>query len=144
MNRRWNACILLLTLLLTACTPLVPATTPPHLEDPPGTFVVVDEEFFDAGIFQVNYPDGWRVVKLSEAMAPVTVTFASPDDALLITISEVDIAAAESTPDAALYERRERVTRAGVTVYSAGHAPLERRAAFDEIYDAVLQSITVP
>jgi len=142
MNRLYN--VVLLLWLIAACTPLIPATTPPQLEEPPGTFVAVDEDSFDAGAFQVNYPDGWRVVKLSEANAPITATFASPDDEMTITLSELDIPVEECTPDPNMYERRESVTNNDLRIYSAGCAPVEQRHAFDEIYDNVLESITVP
>ena len=42
----------LLCVVMGACAPLVPATTPPQLAHTPGAFVVVTDKTFDAGMFR--------------------------------------------------------------------------------------------
>ncbi len=79
-----------LLLMCIACQPLVPAKSPPQLDNPPSTFVVVTDTTFDAGDFVVDYPHGWRVIKLSEANAPIQVAFAHPQEDVVITLSVVD------------------------------------------------------
>ena len=79
---------LALGLLMSACQPLVPATTPPQLQHTPGAFVSLTADSYDAGVFRVRYPEGWRVVKTNIAAAPMAVVFVSPDDTLTIQLSE--------------------------------------------------------
>ena len=129
-------------LWIAACTPLIPATTPPQLEYTPGAFVTVDDDHFDAGIFRVDYPDGWRIVKTSVATAPLEVVFASPDNSMTIRIIEGDIPIPDSTSDQAIYERQEQFgLSANVTLTVIGQAPIESRAELDEIFDTVRASI---
>jgi len=85
-------------LILAACAPLVPATTPPQLEHTPGAFVVVTDSIFDAGTFVVDYPSSWRVVKSSiAATETMQVVFVAPDEST-ITLTEVT-SADDSNPD---------------------------------------------
>ena len=134
--------LILLTLtFITACTPLVPATTPPQLQHTPGAFVSIDDEYFDAGMFRLNYPDGWRTVKLSVASAPLEVVFASPDDTMVIHVSEVPLPEREAPPNT--YTRSSVVIQDDITIYMQGEAPLDQRSVFDEIFAQVLESIAV-
>lgn len=65
---------------LAACAPLVPATVPPHIKHTPGASVVVTDKRFDAGIFRLEYPRAWSVVKTSMAAADhIHVYFLAPD-----------------------------------------------------------------
>jgi hypothetical protein len=83
--------ILIFSLLIGACVPIVPATTPPQLKHTPGAFVVVTEGTFDAGVFRVDYPQWWRVVKTSIAStAMIQVVFVAPDDKS-ITLTQVEV-----------------------------------------------------
>ena len=83
-----NLRYIILSLLIGACAPLVPATTPPQLQYTPGAFVVVTNETFDAGVFRVDYPQSWRVVKTSIAStAFLQVVFVAPDESS-ITLSQ--------------------------------------------------------
>ena len=85
----------LLTVLLSACAPIVPATAPPQLEHTPGAFAVVTDAFFDAGRFRVDYPKSWRVVKTSIAADDhLQVVFAAPDGGA-VTLTEADSAGDE-------------------------------------------------
>ena len=135
-------CFLLL-LLMTACTPLVPATTPPQLQNPPGTAISLDAERFDAGVFVVDYPDGWRVVKQSEANAPVTVTFAAANNEMTILVSEMAFSIPESTPEPGIYERYQTVTSGGNAVTLIGCAREEDREALDAIFEHVVESVVI-
>ena len=82
---------LILGLLLGACAPIIPATTPPQFQHTPGTFVIVTDNTFDAGVFRVNYPPSWRVVKTSIASTDlVQVVFVAPDKSS-ITLTQTDI-----------------------------------------------------
>jgi hypothetical protein len=131
-----------LPLWIAACTPLIPATTPPQLEHTPGAFVSIDDDQFDAGFFRVDYPDGWRTVKTSVATAPLEVVFASPDNSMTLRIVEGDAPFPESTPDPAIYERWEwiHLTR-DMTVTLIGEAPIEAKDEFDTLFDRVVASI---
>ncbi len=82
--------IIFLSLVIGACAPIVPATTPPQLEHTPGAFVIVTNETFDAGVFRVDYPQSWRVVKTSIASTPlIQVVFVTPDESS-ITLTQMD------------------------------------------------------
>jgi hypothetical protein len=131
-----------LPLWIAACTPLIPATTPPQLEHTPGAFVSIDDDHFDAGFFRVDYPDGWRTVKTSVAAAPLEVVFASPDNSMTIRIVEGDAPFPEATPDVAIHERWEQVELAdSVTITVIGAAPLEAQNEFDALFDRVVASV---
>ena len=81
---------IVLCLSIGACAPIVPATTPPQLEHTPGAFVVVTNDTFDAGIFRVDYPQSWRVVKTSIASTEwIQVVFVSPDESS-ITLTQME------------------------------------------------------
>jgi hypothetical protein len=134
--------LMITLLMLTACAPLVPATTPPQLVDTPGAFVTITDEFYDAGIFRVHYPQGWRTVKISIAAEPMRVVFVSPDDSMLITLSEVPLPEPEIPPDTVIVS--ETVPSENVTIYAQGQAPATLEADFRPIFERVLASLTVP
>ena len=84
--------LILFAMLLGGCAPIVPATAPPQLEHTPGAFVAVTDNFFDAGLFRVDYPKSWRVVKTSIAAADhLQVVFAAPDSSA-VTLTQADAA----------------------------------------------------
>lgn len=88
--------VLALVLLLGACSPLAPATTPAQLQHTPGPYFTITESQFDAGRFRLAYPSTWRVVLLSPANAPLAqVVFVAPDQ------SAVRITQVESAPASA-------------------------------------------
>ena len=80
-------CLVILVYGLIACTPIVPANTPPQLDNTPGAFVVIDDRTFSADEFTVVYPSDWRIVKLNEAINPLWVALISPDNELEIHLS---------------------------------------------------------
>ncbi len=80
----------ILFLFASACSPLVPAETPPQIQHTPGAFVTVSETRFDAGIFQLDYPSNWTVVKLSTADTNyLKVAFVAPDQST-VTLTQVE------------------------------------------------------
>ena len=80
----------ILLLFASACSSLVPATQPPQLQHTPGAFVTLSETHFDAGIFELDYPSTWRVVKLSSADAGyLKVAFVAPDQST-VTLTQVE------------------------------------------------------
>lgn len=136
--------IILLLLILTACRSLIPATTPPQLEYTPGVAITVTDKTVYTPMFQVDYPDGWRVVKISIAGDPIELVFSSVEDDMWIKISEQPISIAEGTVDPNIHERLESVEITGNKIYTQGQAPEEKREIFDEIYRHVLDSIEIP
>ena len=133
---------ILVLLSIAACTPLIPATTPPQLEYMPGAFVTLDDDYFDAGIFRVDYPDGWRIVKTSVATAPLEVVFASPDNGMTIRIIEGNTPHPESTVVPGQHERWQWVELSDdVTLTVIGYAPVESKDVFDSVFDSVIASI---
>lgn len=91
--------LILAALLLNACGPIVPATAPPQLQHTPGAFVTVTETRFDAGLFQVDYPKSWRVVKTSIAADHrLQVVFAAPQGSA-VTLTQTDVPSDDDAPE---------------------------------------------
>lgn len=134
---------ILLIFILSACRSLIPATTPPQLEYTPDVGIIISDETIVTAIFEVDYPDGWRVVKISVAGQPIELVFASPDDEMWIKVSEIPIGIPEGTPDPNIYERLETLEIEGSKIYTQGRSPIEKREIFDEIYQHVLDSIEI-
>lgn len=83
-------------IMMMACSPIVPATTPPQLDHTPGAFVVVTDATYSAGVFQVDYPSDWRIVKTSIASDEnQQVVFVAPDESSL-TLTQIDFASESS------------------------------------------------
>ncbi|MDQ7025222.1 MAG: hypothetical protein Q9P01_02420 [Anaerolineae bacterium] len=133
---------ILFVLGIAACTTLIPATTPPQLEATAGAFISLDDEVFDAGNFRVNYPDGWRIVKISVATAPLEVVFAAPDNEMTIRILEGLHDFPENTPDPTRYMRHDQHDLSpDVSVTIIGQAPIAAQETLDRIFEAVLESL---
>ena len=76
--------LLLLSAALAGCGSLVPAADRPILSHTPGAFVVLADGHLDAGIFQLEYPPTWRVVKASPAVETLLrITLVAPDGGLV-------------------------------------------------------------
>jgi hypothetical protein len=134
--------VLALLVSLTACSSLVPAKEPPQLDATAGAPIIITDEIVDAGLFTVDYPDGWRVVKLSIAGEPITLIFVAPETQdTWIKVSEASFLIPESTIDPNYYEHLDSLSRNDKTVYLQGQFPIEQREEFDAIYQQVLQSI---
>lgn len=134
---------ILFVFILSACRSVIPATTPPQLEYTPDTGIIISDETIVTDIFQVDYPDGWRAVKISIAGEPIELVFAAQDEDMWIKVSEIPIGILESTLDANIYERLETVVVERTTIYTQGRSPIEKREIFDEIYQHVLDSIKI-
>lgn len=135
--------LILLGIILSACSSIIPATTPPQLAYTPGAAITISDETIYTDIFQVNYPDAWRVVKINVATDPIELVFASQDGGMWIKISENPIAIPEGTPDPTLYEHLDMIEIDGINIYIQGQSPIEKRDLFDEIYQHVLDSIEI-
>jgi len=82
--------VAVLFLFASACSPLAPAKTPPQIGHTPGASVTVSETRFDAGIFQLDYPANWRIVKLSTADTKyLKLVFVAPDQST-VTLTQVE------------------------------------------------------
>ena len=82
---------------LAACAPLVPATEPPQIKNTPGAFVVVTDKTFDAGLFRLEFPRSWSVIKTSQAFNDhIQVVFLAPDGGI-VSLHQVE--SAGSTAD---------------------------------------------
>lgn len=84
-------CMLLL-LLAAGCEALVPATVPPQLFNTPGAPIVLDDDQLQIGDWRVPLPIGWKVVKNRPSIEPLGVVFVSPDETVLIWLSETPLA----------------------------------------------------
>jgi hypothetical protein len=137
----WAVSLSVLTMLIAACVPQIPATTPPQLQHTPGAFVVVDEHVYDAGVFRVAYPAGWRIVKSSVASAPMEVIFVSPDDAMTIRVYAGTCLILEGTLEPHLTDAYASVPIAAGLLCLYGRAPVEREAEFRQIFEQVRASV---
>ncbi len=82
--RRAYPGLLAIAVLLAACGPLAPAAERPNLSHTPGAFVVLTDGHLDAGIFKLEYPPSWRVVKASPAVeARLRITLVAPDGGIV-------------------------------------------------------------
>jgi hypothetical protein len=122
---------------LTAC---VPARVPDQLGHTPGPAVIVTDRVFDAGIFRVRYPAGWRIVT-GEARFPVAVIFVAPDAKATIKL-QVGVGDNPNPPDAQfqIVVRGISLTD-GTTITLIGSAPSGERAAFMPIFEQVADSV---
>ena len=76
MQRALFVCALL---MLAGCGALLPARPPSQLANTPGAPIVISDRNIDAGVFRVDYPPAWRVVKLNEAGGGLHLSFVAPD-----------------------------------------------------------------
>jgi hypothetical protein len=122
---------------LTAC---VPARVPDQLGHTPGPAVIVTDRVFDAGIFRVRYPAGWRIVT-GEALFPVAVIFVAPDAKTTIKL-QVGAADNPSPPDAQFQTVVRRISLTdSTTITLIGSAPSGEWAAFMPIFEQVAASV---
>ena len=128
-------------LLLAACGPIVPATVPAQLEATPGAPIILSETRVEAETFSSAYPDGWRIVKASEAGAPVRLVLVSPDDSLSITLAEGSVDADDGVEG--MRSERMTVTLADDGVVTViGQAPDEAWDDFQLVLAYVAASIS--
>lgn len=131
--------IALIVWLLAGCLPMIPAEPPPQVRHTPGPFAVIAEGTYDAGAWQVRYPNGWRVVQ-GRAAAPAWVVFVAPDEQITITLSAAPLPAAAL---AAQHERRSRLYRLAPdqVVFVRGEAPRSALARLDAAWQLVTTTL---
>lgn len=64
--------------MLAGCGGLLPARPPAQLANTPGAPIIISEGSVAAGVFRVDYPPAWRVVKLNEAGGGLHLSFIAP------------------------------------------------------------------
>lgn len=74
--------------MLAGCGALLPARPPSQLVNTPGAPIIISEGNIDAGVFRVDYPSAWRVVKLNEAGGGLHLSFVAPDGSS-VTLAQV-------------------------------------------------------
>jgi hypothetical protein len=129
----WIVCM-----LFAGC---VPVEKPPQLTFTPGASFVVTDDIFDAGVFNVRYPQGWRVIT-GQASAPPSVIFAAPDDVALIMLAVGEI---ESPPtlssDIETQSETRTIELGEVTMTAYLTAPVENWDSFMQIFEDVLATL---
>lgn len=131
----------LLLLLLSAC---IPARTPEQLAHTPGPAVQVMDSLYNAGVFEVRIPDGWRVVT-SAAGDPIRVIFVAPEDDALIMVGEglTEAPAPAGYTGELRSERREIELDDGAVIVAILNAPPENWDARLALFERVVGSIAV-
>lgn len=138
-GRQARIFLVLVALCASVFSGCVPATPPTQLQATPGMFVRVDEHSYDAGVFRVAYPAGWRIVKNSIASAPMQVVFVAPEDTMTITVSEIPIVEADT---AGMVTRTEEISTAnGTIIYLQGHYPTARIAEFEQAWAKIVADL---
>ena len=131
-----------LSVLISACQSIVPATSPAQLEHTPGIALTITDNQIDTGWFSLDYPDGWRVIT-NEAVTQLRLILVSPDDEMLIYIYDARNGCIypENTPDASIYDLRNCIGDEGLQLQISGHVSIEKQADFDAIFEGVINSI---
>lgn len=140
--------LFVLLIALLACSSLVPANAPLQLNATAGAPIVINDEYVDAGAFTVDYPDGWRVVKLSLAGDPIRLTFVASDETMRIDIREGSnpeiCQIPEGTPEFGSYYLTACPNNGEAYFHVEGYAGDEDRVLFDEIFASLVDSIRFP
>ena len=128
-------------ILITACTPLIPATSPPQLDyTPSGIAIRITDGTVYTDDFQMDYPDGWRIIKLSVDGSPLHLVFASPDDSMRIDLTETPLPE-DQIQD---YDQIEMIALDDTRkLYIYAQASEENKAIFDRIFSYLLDSIKI-
>lgn len=133
-----------ISLLILCAVGCLPIATPPQLTFTPGASFVVTDETFDAGVFRVNYPQGWRVIT-GQASAPPSAIFAAPDDRALIMLAVGEI---ESPPALNIEDETQSETRTlevgDITMTAYGTASADEWESFIQTFESVLATLTSP
>jgi hypothetical protein len=126
-----------LLLSLAACTPSGSESTPGPTAAG-GQAVIVTDHFYDAGVFRVRTPSGWRIVT-GPADVPPKVTFVSPDNRSVITLSAGAVDAPTPTADVRAETRQVAVNEKTLT--AVGSAPTSEWGSFLPLFDEILASV---
>ncbi|MFN8371684.1 MAG: hypothetical protein U0694_02245 [Anaerolineae bacterium] len=115
---------------------------PPQLTFTPGAAFVVTGEIFDAGVFRVQYPAGWRVIT-GQASAPPSVIFAAAEDQALIMLA---VGAVESPPalntDIETRSETRSIEHGDITLTAYLTAPAAEWDSYVQVFETVLASIS--
>ncbi|MGB1285185.1 MAG: hypothetical protein ACPG7F_01530 [Aggregatilineales bacterium] len=65
--------------LISACSALAPAETPPQLEMTPGYMMQLDDRYYETASFRLRYPPGWTIIKSNISVGAAEVYFISSD-----------------------------------------------------------------
>jgi hypothetical protein len=129
---------ILFALVMTGC---VPATVPSQLIATPGRAVIITEQQFDAGIFRVRYPPGWRVIT-GAATNPASVIFVSPDNMAIIQVATDAIEAPMPQTDEPIRaDKRQIKLDNGLTVTAILNAPENTWERFVLLFDQTIESV---
>lgn len=141
-NRIIRAGAGMMLLLLAACGQIAPPTTPAQLAHTPGPYVTVTEDLYDAGVFRLDYPDGWRVVT-SAASAPLSVVFVSPAENALMTFSVEPFETLPEPSESAPFERETRRLSLNdeTPIYAALVHPADDAETFTTLFEHVLTTL---
>jgi hypothetical protein len=126
-----------LLLLLAACAPSGSQSTPVPTAAS-GQAVIVTDHLYDAGVFRVRTPSGWRIVT-GPADSPPKVTFVSPDNRSVIILSAG--AADAPTPTADIHVETRQVAVNEKTLTAVGSAPASEWESFLPLFDEILASL---
>ncbi|RMF76162.1 MAG: hypothetical protein D6737_20780 [Chloroflexi bacterium] len=139
-------CLLIVLVLLAACGPVVSVSPVAVLRNTPGPAVVITDDRIETAVFQIERPDGWRVIT-SAADAPVSIILVSPDERWLMMISaapiDVEKAPRPTVDDESELrsERRDVMLDDETFISTFGAAPVDEWDAFDEIFTRTIESL---
>jgi hypothetical protein len=110
---------------------------PPQLSHTPGAPVRFANGVYDAGVFTVRPPEGWRVITSPAASAPFVI-FAAPDNCALILVA---VEPMDAPPSAACPETDFRSeTRTPDDLYLVGLAPAAQWDDFAAVLERAAES----
>jgi hypothetical protein len=144
-NDKFSLRSLQLILLFFAASCIPAQEVPAILSQTPGAPVIVTDDTYTSTVFSTRYPSGWRVIT-SPANAPPFVTFASPDNCLIIVVSvePIDLPAPSGCTDQIHQKESRTLTFGDQTIYAAASAP---QSAWDDLaplFERTLVSISLP
>lgn len=137
---RWASALGVLVLILAACLPDIPATTPPQLGATAGAPISVDRTEISTTTYRLRYPQGWRVVKANPAQSLTYLVFVSPDEQIQIQLSEMPLALAP-TPSPEQIQQERWLNVGGVHLYGRLIAPRDLAEPARQYFAALLASL---
>ena len=130
--------VLVVLLFATAC---IPATVPDNLDDTPGPPVVINNSIYEGAVFTARVPNGWRVIT-SEAQAPQSVIFVTPDDKTLIRLIEGEVELSEVEVEGQRNELYPLTLADGTTVTAVFSSPALSWETYWAQFETVRDSVS--
>lgn len=131
-------------LLLAACGSLAPAATPAQLAHTPGPPVMVTGSVYNAGVFSLRYPSGWRIVT-GAASSPMWVGFVSPDEDAVLVFSAAPLADVPRPPaleaDAQAVTDQRSISLGEITLYAGIIAGADAWPAALALFEHMLATV---